>query len=230
MDMLGTLRPADFAHAIQQMGEVPLKWYRSQGECPACHDPVTGFAPNPDCPRCDGVGIIYSDAPLPVDSVTGGKVLLSQAVLGRTFMPVELVQGDIVCSFVPGAGEYDLEEGDRLVLASRELRWRERIVRGAGVADRLRRSPATRMQAVYTAAGPVVTGFSLSSDGRSLAWAGGPTAGTQYLAAYWYRPSFVVVAGSIHHRVEAPDGGRFPNRVLLRPWQQAPTDRREAEY
>jgi len=228
MGTLGQLRTEHFEHLIESYGEVPAYWLRFEGECPVCHHPRTGFSLNPACTVCGGVGVLWKQMTLPTTGPTGGKLVLQNAQLVKVKAPILLQDGDVYCTYLHT--EYPFEEGDRIILDTREVRFTQQLLRGSGASDTLKHWPVTRIQAVYKSTGEVTTGFAVSTDERGITWTSGPAAGSVYTVSYWYYPTLFIVSGSFHRRVEATDGDLFPYRVVMRIWAQAPTDMAEGAY
>lgn len=229
MGSLGQLHTAHFASLIVRYGELPHAWYRRVGPCPNPHlDQVGGFAPDGACALCDGSGTLWEEMALPTRGQSQGKLLLTSANRKNISALLEIAVGDLVCSYLEE--DYSLAERDRLVLASREFVFTEKITRGSGAKDRLRHNPVTRVDRVFTAAGAVGSGYAVSGDALGVQWFGGPSVGTDYVIRYRYRPSYVVIGGSHLHRVEASNGDRFPSRVVLRVWHQGPLDGNDGQF
>jgi hypothetical protein len=213
-----------FAMVVELLGVTPLSWLRYAGECPRCIDPVAGFTPDLGCPLCEGTGALYTAMEIPA----GGKLVLAGVRIGKTKAPIEILAGDLNCSFLPDA--WPLEARDRIVLPDRELRFTETLTRGGGASDRLTHGPAVAVQSVYASAGLVAAShYALGSDKRSITWSGGPAAGSLYTVAYTFRPSYYVAEDSIHHRPAADDGSRFPSACIMRLWGQSPFDSKQGE-
>lgn len=226
MGSLGPLQTTAFVGMIKTVGKVPAAWMRPEGECPHCHGAGVGFTTDLSCPLCGGRGILYTSMTLPTSGATGGKIAFQQARIGKSYAPVQLQDGDVICSYL--ASEYPLDELDRLLLPTRQSRFSQRIVRGTGSADTLARTPVLTIQSVYTAAGAVpVARYTISDNQSQIVFNNGTgqvNAGTQYTVSYFYRPEYVVVQGSIHHREQASNGDYFPSSCVLRLWKEQPLD------
>jgi hypothetical protein len=231
MGRLGQLNTAHFLVRLKRYGKVPLAWYRRAGACPRDHvGTVTGFriGQDPTCPMCGGTGELMIPMALPVSGLSEGKVLLYGALIGKAKSPIQEDVGDLQVSFL--AEDYPFGEGDRIVLPSREKVASEEILRGSGSKDRLRYPQAKQVLSVYKeasslAAGAVTSGYALSDNGTTITWSSGITAGEQYAIAYVYRPTYEVVAGSLHLRETATDGSQFPSHLTMRLWEWSPVDR-----
>lgn len=223
---LGDLEVAEFAELVADVGEVPLRWLRRIGDCSRCGQNIGGFnRRDPSCPVCGGTGTIFREGDLPLDSLTEGKIIAQNAMIGRTRMPVALQEGDLVVTYM--SGDYPLGDGDRFILPSRRQTHSERLARGAGTEDKLQYTPVYGIYYVYGQDAEIITGWGLSADSRSVVWdfnAGNPQAGTQYTVLYEYHPEWVIAGGSQHQRVRANTGESFPNRVVMRMFQGAPWD------
>jgi hypothetical protein len=220
---IGNLDPEDFIAEIDNYGEVPSAWYHYVGTCPAAHNhPRRGHGYGPTCALCGGTGFIWKVKPIP-DVSTGGKVLVSQAKAQKNQTPVQILKGD--CFLVWDPLEYvGLDEGDRLLLGSREMQWREFIEHDPADADGdlLFHHPVTEIDAIWGVSGEITTGFSLSADGARVRWSSGP--GERYTVLYRFRPSYQIVEGSVHHRRPG-----FPRTAIGRLWPQSPVDYAEGQ-
>ena len=223
MGNLGNLRTEEFAFLLAEGGEVPAAYYQRVGPCPAGHvDRQSGYSPDSTCSLCHGTGTLYVAQTLPTQGETGGKVLILGLDVRKAKNPLDMQAGDLFCTYLED--DYPFAEGDHLVLSSRELTQTQKLKRGSGASDWLRRSHITRIDAIYTAAGAFAGSKAVGGDGHSVVPAGSLAAGTDYTIRYRYRPRYTVMASSALHRVPAGDGSRFPSRVLLRLWDESPID------
>ena len=234
----GQLSTEAFEGLLLRNGEQPVGYWQRIGPCPNTHRNVlTGATPNPDCALCGGTMEVFQEADLAgiiAASPANGKVLLVNALTQRTKTPVELQAGDIQCSYLPG--DYEMADGDRLLLATRD-RWHMQLLqrdtdRSGSLTDFLRYWPVLAVGAIFGASGVVDPAeYTVSTDERGITWADDATtvAGDQITVRYRYRPQWIVVENSHHRRIEADDGSRFPNKCVLRQWQGLPTDAKEGD-
>lgn len=224
------LSTEEFAELVADAGEAPAAYRRCFGACPQCQPARGTFRPVVDCPVCGGTGTIYQDYEAPGDSLTGGRIALQNAQIGRTISGILVQQGDISCTFLPG--DFPMGDRDRIILASRVHQQAELIerdkARTGSLSDRLRLGPATEIVAVFLpVTGELTSDYSLSDDGMQITWTGSgatPAPGSTFAVTYRFQPVFEVPVGTIYRRVEAEDGSLFPARVVLRLFQHRQTD------
>lgn len=224
------LSTEEFAELVADAGEVPAAYRRCFGACPQCQPARGAFRPVVGCPVCGGTGTIYQDYQAPDGSLTGGRIALQSAQIGRTISGIQVEQGDVSCIFLPD--DYPMGDRDRILLASRVHQHSELIerdkARTGSLSDRLRLGPALEIVAVFVpVTGELTTDFTLSDDGMQITWTGtgaSPAPGGTFGVIYRFQPAFEVPVGTIYRRVEAEDGGLFPARVVLRLYQHRQTD------
>lgn len=233
MGTRGQLNTRHFARFLQRNGERPLRYLRRVGPCPNTHNRAIGlYNTDPTCALCGGVGEVFREvdlAPVWERSPAHGKLALVNALLSKQKQPLELVTGELQCTYLPD--DYPLADGDRLYLRSRDA-WTSQllVVSETGGTDYLRLSPVLQIAAVYTADGELDASlYRVSDDERGVTWDASVTQGTQVTLRYQFRPVWMVVAGTQLSRIEADNGDRFPNRCLLRMWQGLDLDVREGD-
>lgn len=223
------LEPAEFSDLLEDLGEIPAFWHRRVGPCPRCVDPVGGFdRRDPACPNCNGSGEIYRVMALPLTGRTCGRVVATNAMIGKTRSPIELQGGEVTLLYNPD--DYPLSDGDRLGFSSRLVGDQDLVrrdeTRTGSLIDRLRYRPVSAILNVYDRDEELLTGFRVATDKTGIKWAasGGPAVGADYVVCYQFLLTYRVQRAGIHHRVRAADGSAFPNRVILTLDQLAPTD------
>jgi hypothetical protein len=209
---LGQLQVARFTALIVKYGEVPRKWFKYLGRCPRDHHSARfgTVANDPTCPLCGGTTLLYKDMPLPASGPSQGKIVLQQAFAGhRQRTGMEGAVGQL--SYVDD--DYSLMDGDRLSFTSRVGYFSENLERGAETSRILAYRPVASIDEVWNENGV--------DDGSGITWV--DTAyvpkGKNYTVRYGYYLTYVVMDGSIHRRVRATDGTKFPFYCQVKLWQ-----------
>jgi hypothetical protein len=230
---LAQLDTTVFANEIKRVGKVPERWFRRLGPCPRHKSGRNTFnfdpLADPDCSLCGNTGWLFEEQAVDTTGGSGGRLMVYQATDRNKKSPVELLGGDMVCSFMPD--EFAIAEGDRFVLASRLFTHTEQIRLVPGqLAYPLLFTPVRVIEAVYGEAGKLDPAtYSLGGSGTVLTFTGLPT-GEVVTTRYRFRPTFVVLEGSVHHRETATNGDYFPSRCIFRLWRNHQLDTREGGY